>query len=336
MPHSIGEGGQYEFVQDIGKGSFGSVVLAKHMATGELVAIKRLERAMVNRHYVSSEILNHSGLCHPHVVQFREVFLSRSSVNIVMEYAAGGSLLAYVQRRGRLYEPAARWFFQQLVLAVDFCHKQGVANRDIKLDNLLLQPIPGATRPLLKVCDFGYSRADARAHAFSKVGTLSYIAPEVLGSRDGYNARVADVWSCGVVLYAMLVGGFPYATPAPGAGQREAKLGLNLMLRDMQARRLEIPSALGLSGGAASLLRRLLDPDPRRRVSVADILQDPWFLTDLPTGALTMAARCLGKRAARAQPEAEIQAVVDAVRGRGASDGSDEADAERIRLDLLE
>ena len=89
-----------------------------------------------------------------------------------MDYASGGCLFDYVKERKRLKEPVARWFFQQLVFAVDYCHRKGVANRDIKLDNLLLQPIQGLARPLLKVCDFGYSKQDERAAALSRVGTL--------------------------------------------------------------------------------------------------------------------------------------------------------------------
>jgi serine/threonine-protein kinase SRK2 len=76
---------------------------------------------------------------HPHVIQFKEVFLTRRFICIVMEYATGGSLFQYVQRQGRLKEAVARWFFQQLVVGVDYCHRKGVANRDIKLENTLLQ-----------------------------------------------------------------------------------------------------------------------------------------------------------------------------------------------------
>ncbi|KIY95581.1 Serine/threonine-protein kinase SRK2G [Monoraphidium neglectum] len=82
-----------------------------------------MEREYVG-HYVESEILNHSKLRHPHVVGFREVFLSKHHVNIVMDYASGGSLFDYVQARKRLKESVARWFFQQLVFACDYCHRK--------------------------------------------------------------------------------------------------------------------------------------------------------------------------------------------------------------------
>jgi hypothetical protein len=87
---------------------------------------------------VEAEIVNHSLMRHPHVVQFREVFLTSKFICIAMEYAGAGSLHAYVKQQGHLKEAVARWFFQQLAVAVDYCHKRGVANRDIKLENTLL------------------------------------------------------------------------------------------------------------------------------------------------------------------------------------------------------
>ena len=87
---------------------------------------------------VETEILNHRVLRHPHVIEFKEVFITSEYICIVMEYASGGNLFSYVQRAIRLKEPAARWFFQQLIIGLDYCHRRGVVNRDIKLENTLL------------------------------------------------------------------------------------------------------------------------------------------------------------------------------------------------------
>jgi serine/threonine-protein kinase SRK2 len=122
-PNPIVDNPRYQKLHTLGKGSFGSVLLARDDATAEMAAVKSIRRSEVNK-YVESEIMNHSLLCHPHVIQFKEVFLVRDHVCIVMEYATGGSLFRYVQRHGRLKEPVARWFFQQLVLGVDYCHKK--------------------------------------------------------------------------------------------------------------------------------------------------------------------------------------------------------------------
>jgi serine/threonine-protein kinase SRK2 len=207
-PTPLNEQTKYQYVSTLGKGAFGFVQLAKntHIESQELVAIKFLRRTDVNK-YVEAEIVNHSLLRHPHVIHFKEVFLTRQYICIVMELASGGSLFHYVQKQGRLKEAVARWFFQQLMVGVDYCHKRGVANRDIKLENTLLQVggggparararparaprqppcpcrcprqaqrprthlqiVPKLPLPLLKICDFGYSKADFKSAAKSKV-----------------------------------------------------------------------------------------------------------------------------------------------------------------------
>lgn len=306
---------RYQHVKDIGEGAFGCVFLAKDVETGQLVAIKEMERDFVSK-YAESEIINHSMLRHPHVVCFREVFLSKGHINIVMDYASGGSLLEYVQQRKRLRESAARWFFQQLILAVDYCHRKGVANRDIKLDNLLLQPLQGLPRPLLKVCDFGYSKQDDRASVISKVGTLDYMAPEVMHNGGGYDARQADIWSCGVVLFAMLTGRFPFVAPTQENGQSMVQ-GILLMLKKMKAQELDIPAWLALSPSCLHLLQRLLDPEPKTRITTTEVKEDPWFLAELPPNALSMNDHYLQLEPLTKQTPDEISAVVKAVRAGG-------------------
>jgi serine/threonine-protein kinase SRK2 len=115
--------------------------------------------------------MNHQQLLHPHVVQLREVFAAPPFLAIVMEYVPGGDMFSHVVRARGLPEPEARWFFQQLVLGMDYCHRKGVCNRDIKLENTLLLTQPDK-RPLLKMCDFGYAKSDQLdSLATSKVGT---------------------------------------------------------------------------------------------------------------------------------------------------------------------
>lgn len=138
---------------------------------GERVAVKFIPRGQAITKYVAREIVNHSTLLHPHIVQFKEVFLTKDYLAIVMEYVAGGDMFAYVKRRGGLEEDEARWFFQQLVMALDYSHEIGVVNRDIKLENTLLD---GSKRPLIKICDFGYSKNDKDSLPKSKVGTPGY------------------------------------------------------------------------------------------------------------------------------------------------------------------
>eukprot|EP00878_Enallax_costatus_P041560 GHUV01048370.1.p1 GENE.GHUV01048370.1~~GHUV01048370.1.p1 ORF type:complete len:172 (+),score=39.24 GHUV01048370.1:477-992(+) len=151
----------YQYVRELGRGAFGSVILARDVSSDSLVAVKKINRSQVQG-YTESELVNHSMLRHPHIVKFHQVFLSPTNLNIVMEFVPDGSLLAAVQQEGKLPELTARWYFQQLTCALDYCHKKGVANRDIKLDNLLIdKSVYGRPQcPILKVCDWGYAKSE--------------------------------------------------------------------------------------------------------------------------------------------------------------------------------
>jgi serine/threonine-protein kinase SRK2 len=106
-----------------------------------------------------------------------QVFLTENYLGIAMEYANGGDSFEYVRKKGGLHENEARWFFQQLIVALDYCHRKGVINRDVKLENTLIH---WARKPLLKICDFGYSKdMKYQSAPASRVGTPAYLAPEV-------------------------------------------------------------------------------------------------------------------------------------------------------------
>lgn len=168
---------RYKNIKYLNKGSFGYVVLAEDLQTQEQVAIKFVKIANDEDKKLSHrEIMNHQKLLHPHVVQLKEVFCVPPYLALVMEYVSGGDLFNYVVKRKGLSEQDARWFFQQLILGMDYCHKKGVCSRDIKLENTLLVLQPNK-KPLLKMCDFGYSKSDVQSIAKSKVGTPGYTAP---------------------------------------------------------------------------------------------------------------------------------------------------------------
>ena len=177
---------------------------------GKKCAVKFLDRGEKVSKYVEREILNHRRLVHPHIIRFKEVILTDVYICIVMEYAEGGDMFDYVLKRGGLREHEARWFFQQLIVATDYIHQMGMANRDIKLENTLLDVSP---KPLIKLCDFGYSKHEKLQSApGSRVGTPAYLAPEVISTLKGdtYDGKIADIWSCGVMLYVMLTGSYPF------------------------------------------------------------------------------------------------------------------------------
>ncbi|OEL22878.1 Serine/threonine-protein kinase SAPK9 [Dichanthelium oligosanthes] len=183
-------GDRYEYVRDIGAGNFGVALLMRHRATGDLVAIKYIQRGDKIDKNVLREVVNHRTLRHPNVVRFKEVFLTPTHLAIAMEYAPGGELYTRICNAGRFSEPEARYFFQQLICGVSYCHSMQICHRDLKLENALLD---GSTAPRLKICDFGYSKSEP----ISTVGTPAYIAPELLFKKryDGKRITMAEIKS---------------------------------------------------------------------------------------------------------------------------------------------
>jgi 5'-AMP-activated protein kinase, catalytic alpha subunit len=142
---------------------------------------------------------------HSNVIRLLEVFESPKHLLMVMEYAGGGDLLQYVKKRKRLEESEAKSIFKQIIYGLAHCHCRSVLHRDIKLDNILLD-----NDGQIKLCDFGVSRViGKKQHITEQCGTPAYIAPEII-SDVGYQGFAADIWSLGVLLYAMVCGTVPF------------------------------------------------------------------------------------------------------------------------------
>jgi serine/threonine-protein kinase SRK2 len=299
-------------IRELQRGASGVIVLAEESSgsTSTPVAVKLLPRVKAASPALQREMLTQrSCLMHPHVIQFKEAILMPSQLGIVMEYAAGGDLREYLERckpldQGvGLPEPDARWFFQQLILGLDFCHRLGIAHQDIKLENALLDR--AAPRALLKLCDFGYSvRNEASPSGpvacHRAVGTPDYMAPELLLSPTCYDGKTADVWAAGVLLYTLLCGSFPFWRDEDDAAPQDPASRLRCMaLRMVKA---EYPPAAYLSADAKALLARMLCPDPAERATVVEVQEHPWFKMDLPPDCMALNTRLMAmqpsKRAA--------------------------------------
>ncbi|XP_075087490.1 serine/threonine-protein kinase SAPK3-like [Nicotiana tabacum] len=178
---------RYEPLKKLGSGHFGVARLVKDKKTKELVAVKYIERGNKIDKNGQREIINHRSLKHPNIVRFKEVLLTPTHLAIVMEYAAGGELFAKICSAGRFSEDEARFFFQQLISGVSYCHSMEICHRDLKLENTLLD---GSPMPR-KICDFSYSKSGLlHSQPKSVVGTPTYIAREVL-SRKEYDGKGA-------------------------------------------------------------------------------------------------------------------------------------------------
>lgn len=256
---------RYEMGKLLGKGSFAKVYHARNVKTSESVAIKVIDKDKIKKCGLMDQIIQEISVMklvkHPNIVQLYEVMATKTKIYFVIEYVKGGELFKKVQR-GRLKEDVARAYFQQLISAVDFCHTRQVYHRDLKPENLLLD---GSRN--LKISDFGLSalpnckRKDGLLHTIC--GTPAYVAPEVI-SQKGYDGAKADIWACGVILYVLLAGYLPFQDK-------------NMMDMYKKICKAELKWPSWFSSDVRKLLRRILHPNPNRRISIEEIRTHPWF-----------------------------------------------------------
>jgi carbon catabolite-derepressing protein kinase len=280
--------GAYKVVRTLGEGSFGKVKLAVHNGTGQQVALKIIARKrLISRDMagrVEREIEYLQLLRHPHIIKLLvgpigvaaqnmailltwvhsfTVIKTQSEIIMVLEYA-GGELFDYIVQNGRMKEPEARRFFQQMLCAVEYCHRHKIVHRDLKPENLLLDDNLN-----VKIADFGLSNIMSDGNFLkTSCGSPNYAAPEVIGGKL-YAGPEVDVWSCGVILYVLLVGRLPFDDEH-----------IPSLFAKIARGTYSIPAWMPL--GAANLIKKMLVVNPVQRATIEDIRQDPWFLVDLP------------------------------------------------------
>lgn len=263
--------GKYTLYEVIGEGAFGKVKLGVNRESSERVAVKIMDKKEIREQDLSAQVRREiyimRSLTHRHIVRMHEVLTSNTKLYIVMELVTGGELFERLEKHGRVDESLARRYFQQLVDGVDFCHKNGVAHRDLKPENLLLDEEGN-----IRITDFGFSSmkgADVNAGLlFTQCGTPDYCAPEIIErAEEGYNGAKVDVWSCGIILFALLAGRLPFC-------HDETEKLYDLIT----SCRVTYPPFIMSS--AKDLLKHMLVRDPAKRFSLAEIKQHPWFLMD--------------------------------------------------------
>jgi 5'-AMP-activated protein kinase, catalytic alpha subunit len=242
--------------------------VAVHETTKEKVAIKILNKKKLARMDMGAKVRREIDILklfsHPHIIRLYEVIDTTTDIFCVMEYVSGGEMFEYIVSRGRLSEDEARHIFQQLISAVEYCHVHMVVHRDLKPENVLIDE--SAT---VKLADFGLSNI-MKDGEFLKTscGSPNYAAPEVI-SGNYYAGPEVDLWSCGVILYAILCGSLPFDDENIRNLFRKIKGGVYTM-----------PSYI--SDRARDLIRRMLVVDPMKRISIADVRRHPWFTMKLP------------------------------------------------------
>ncbi|GMH20548.1 hypothetical protein Nepgr_022389 [Nepenthes gracilis] len=259
--------GKYEVGRTIGEGTFAKVKFARNTETGQNVAMKILAKSSILKHRMVDQIKREISIMkivrHPYIVRLHEVLASQSKIYIILEFVTGGELFDKIVHKGRLSEKESRKYFQQLIDAVSHCHGKGVYHRDLKPENLLLDSCEN-----LKVSDFGLSALPQKGVdlLYTTCGTPNYVAPEVL-SGQGYDGAAADVWSCGVILYVLMVGYLPFE-----------ETDLPTLYKKINAADFTCP--FWFSPGAKLLIDKILDPNPKTRIKIKGIISDPWFRKD--------------------------------------------------------
>jgi 5'-AMP-activated protein kinase catalytic alpha subunit len=261
--------GKYEVGKTLGEGNFGKVKYARNVESGQSYAVKIVEKNRIVELSITDQIKREIGtlklLKHPNVVRLHEVLASKTKIYMVLEYVNGGELFDRIAAKGKISEEEGRKLFQQLIDGISYCHNKGAYHRDLKLENVLVD-----AKGTIKISDFGLSalpqhfRGDGLLH--TTCGSPNYVAPEILSNR-GYDGATSDTWSCGVILYVILTGYLPFDDR-----------NLAVLYQKIFKGDCHLPK--WLSRGAKLLIRRILDPNPQTRITMAEIKEDEWFKLD--------------------------------------------------------
>lgn len=271
------EVGDYIVQRDIGQGTFGVVKLGEHKITKQKVAIKVIAKSSIKnaraRARVEQELRLLPLLDHPHVVKVFDVIEDDERYMIIMEYLTGGELFQYIIKNRRVNEREARFFFRQIVSALDYCHQNSIIHRDMKPENLLFD-----SSMQIRLIDFGFANFYESDNTLSTFcGSPYYASPEMIRGVD-YVGPEVDIWSLGVTLYTMLSGKLPFNAYNLKSFQRKVTRG-----------EYEIP--VYFSRDVAELIRCMLNTDRRKRMTMEQIRLHPWTnagYSDLPNSYLTI------------------------------------------------
>ncbi|XP_029175055.1 serine/threonine-protein kinase par-1 [Nylanderia fulva] len=256
--------GLYDLEETLGRGHFAVVKLARHVFTGEKVAVKVIDKSKldeVSRAHLFQEVRCMKLVQHPNVVRLYEVIDTQTKLYLILELGDGGDLYDYIMRHDSgLSEEVARTYFRQIVRAISYCHRLHVVHRDLKPENVVFFEKLGT----VKLTDFGFSNRFCPGQKLeTSCGSLAYSAPEILLG-DSYDAPAVDVWSLGVILYMLVCGQAPF---------QEANDSETLtMIMDCK---YSIPSHV--SDGCKRLIAKMLVREPEGRASLEEIAADPWL-----------------------------------------------------------
>ena len=259
--------GDYLLSEELGSGGFAKVVQAIHIPTGERVAVKIMDKNQIfseplNLNRIRREIAILKIVRHKNIIKLYELMETPHKIYLVMEYCNGGELFDYIVSKQHLTEKQACHFFHEIIDSLEYLHSLNIVHRDIKPENLLLDTTQKQIS--LKLIDFGISNCYSPEKLLTTpCGTASYAPPEMHKGEE-YYGLLSDVWSAGVVLYAMVFGYLPFCEDDEDTN-----------ITNIIEGNYEIPEEA--SPELADLLIHLLDINPLTRYDLEQIKKHPWF-----------------------------------------------------------
>ncbi|KAK4056001.1 serine/threonine-protein kinase gin4 [Microbotryomycetes sp. JL221] len=268
--------GPWRIGKTIGKGSSGRVKIARHTVTRQYAAVKivpkprpppsstpssKTDKMLLG---IEREIVIMKLIEHPNVLRLLDVWETGNDLYLVMEYAEGGELFDYLVSKGRLHADEALHYFQQIISGVDYCHRFNICHRDLKPENLLLDGEKN-----IKIADFGMAALERGGKLLeTSCGSPHYASPEIVAGLN-YHGSSSDIWSCGIILFALLTGRLPFDDE-----------NIRNLLAKVKVGKFTMPQELPTD--AKDLIRRMLEVDPEKRITMDEIQKHPWVTRKAP------------------------------------------------------
>ncbi|UZJ52773.1 hypothetical protein CBS101457_002093 [Exobasidium rhododendri] len=268
--------GPWKLGKLIGQGASGRVRHAVHTSTGLQAAVKIVPKQILATSRMSMrdvsakqdkmtlgierEIVIMKLIEHPNLLGLIDVYETSKELYLILEYVAGGELFDYLVSKGRLRSSEARSYFRQIIFGLHYCHSFNICHRDLKPENLLLD----ATKKIVKVADFGMAALQPSEKMLeTSCGSPHYASPEIVSGKS-YKGTASDIWSCGIILFALLCGRLPFDDP-----------NIQTLLSKVRLGKFEMPDYLDPL--AKDLIWKMLVIDPEQRLNMKEIMRHPWF-----------------------------------------------------------
>ena len=258
--------GNYQIQKIIGEGTFGKVKLARDLITKENVAIKILEKSKIKTkeelERINQEINSLKEINHLNIIELYEILEDEKNYYLILEYMNGGELFSYIIKNERLNEEITSYFLYQIIKGIQSIHEKKICHRDLKPENILLDN----ENQIIKIIDFGLSKKYNNNLLSTQCGSICYTAPEIIKGLK-YNGLKSDIWSCGILLFAMIFGYLPFDDKND-----------EILYSKIINCNIEFNDIFFISSQCKDLIIKMLNPNPDKRIDINDILNHPFLI----------------------------------------------------------